>query len=116
MLTLRLPVPPWCLINDQLTCVSHEGCFDMMPQYEDGFGLQLTSYTGTTETPGILSGMFHGDQLKCEHLIVDLVKPKGLQERADKKKKKKKRTFLGHCPLLGLAWQLDLLHSEVQKG
>jgi hypothetical protein len=63
----------------------------MMPQYEDGFGLQLTSYTGTTETPGILSGMFHGDQLKCEHLIVDLVKPKGLQERADKKKKKKKK-------------------------
>lgn len=111
MLTLRLPVPPWCLINDQLTCVSHEGCFDMMPQYEDGFGPQLTSYTGTTETPGILSGMFHGDQLKCEHLIVDLIKPKGPQERADKKKK---RPFLGHCPLLGLAWQLDLLHSEVQ--
>lgn len=36
-------------------------------------GPQLMSYTGAAEMPGILSGIFHGDELKCEHLIMDLV-------------------------------------------
>lgn len=41
--------------------------------------------------------MFYGDQFKCEYLIVDLIKFKGLQERVDKKKKKGYFQVIVYC-------------------